>query len=434
MVAASVYVGMTADVIHHGLINIIEVARGYGDVTIGLLTDKAIVSYKRLPYLNYQQRKKIVENIRGVTKVVPQEEWDYVPNLRALRPDFMIHGDDWKSGVQEKYRRRAMEAVQVYGGKIVEIPYTRDVSSSQILEASRSRGITPSGRVRSLRRLLEVKECLRVMEVHNGLTGIIVERMQEEREGAPVWFDAMWGSSLTTSTAMGRPDTEFLSLDTRLGRIQEIFDVTTKPLILDADTGGQPEHLRFHVRSMETLGISAMVIEDKIGLKRNSLLGNDVFQQQDSIENFCHKLAVAKEAQMTPDFMVFARIESLILDRPMAEAHERADRFLDAGADGIMIHSRKRDGEEVLSFCRDFRKRHMAPLIVVPTSYDHLHEDLLVRAGATIVIHANHLIRAAYPAMCNVAKSILKSGRSLEARESCLSIGEILRLIPGTES
>lgn len=428
-----VYLGMTADVMHHGLINIIEAACKYGEVTIGLLTDQAIIQFKRLPYLNYEERKRIVLSIKGVAQVVPQEEWDYAPNLMKYKPDVMIHGDDWCSGVQRKFRDRAMEAVQSYGGKIVEIPYTHGVSSSKLVENARYIGTTPDIRLKSLRRLLESKNLVRLMEVHSPLTGLIVEKLRIDDEHGVHEFDGMWGSSLTASTMMGKPDIESISLDSRLASVNDIFEVTTKPMVFDADTGGLSEHLAFHVRTMERMGISAMIIEDKTGLKKNSLLGNEVDQTQDSIENFSLKIRSAKAAQVTDDFMVIARIESLILDQGMEDAVRRAKAYLASGADGIMIHSRRKSPQEILEFCKIYHDMGaIQPLVVVPTSYCEVYESQLAEAGVNVVIYANHLLRAAYPAMVETAKTILKNKRSFEAEKSCLSIKEILDLIPGT--
>jgi len=429
----NVYIGMSADLIHPGHLNIINQAAELGDVTVGLLTDAAIASYKRLPYMNYEQRKAIIGSIKGVSSVIPQETLDYVDNLRKLKPDYVVHGDDWREGVQRETRQRVITALSEWGGELVEVPYTKGISSTGLNNAVREIGTTPDLRRANLRRLLNAKPLLRFMEAHNGLTGLIVEHASVDMEQGNREFDGMWGSSLTESTAKGKPDIEAVDVTSRTQTLHDVLEVTTKPLIYDADTGGKIEHFEFTVRTLERLGVSAAVIEDKVGLKKNSLFGNDVTQQQDTIEGFCNKISAGKSAQVTDDFMIVARIESLILEAGMDDAVARARAYIDAGADGIMIHSRLKDPKEIFTFCRiynEFSRR--VPLIAVPSSYNSVTEDELVNHGVNVVIYANQLLRAAYPAMMSTATSILLHQRSLEADNQLLSIGEILDLIPGT--
>lgn len=428
-----VYVGMSADMIHPGHLNIIKEASKLGDVIIGLLTDKAIASYKRLPTLKYEQRKIIIENVKGVSEVVPQNELDYSVNLRKIKPDYVVHGDDWKKGVQQKTRQKVIDTLNEWGGKLHEVPYTKGISSTQLNQSLREIGTTPEIRMERLRRLLESKDVVRVMEAHNGLTGLIVENIFVENEGRKKEFDAMWLSSLTDSTAKGKPDIEAVDVTSRLHGLNDILEVTTKPIIYDGDTGGIPEHFVFTVRTLERLGVSAIIIEDKTGLKKNSLFGTEVPQTQASIQDFCHKISVGKKAQVTKSFMIIARIESLILNQGVDDAITRAEAYINAGADGIMIHSKQKDGKEILDFCERYsRLEGRVPLVAVPSSYNHLTETQLKEAGVNIVIYANHLLRSAYPAMVDVAKSILTHERSLEANDKCMSIKEILNLIPGT--
>jgi phosphoenolpyruvate phosphomutase len=426
-----VYVGMSADLLHPGHINIIKESSKLGEVTVGLLTDGAIASYKRLPFLTYDQRKGVVENIKGVKKVVPQETLNYIYNLLKYKPDIVVHGDDWRVGVQAKVRQDVIDTLKKWGGKLVEIQYTPGISSTQLHKELKDIGTTPDIRLRTLRRLINVKPTVRVLEVHNGLTGLIVENTRVEIDGVPKEFDAMWSSSLADSTARGKPDIEAVDITARMTTVNEIFEVTTKPLIFDADTGGKPEHFVFTVKSLERLGVSAVIIEDKIGLKKNSLFGTDVPQQQAGIEEFCFKIQAGKNAQITNNFMIVARIESLVLDMGMDDALLRAKAYIEAGADAIMIHSRQETADEVLEFCKQFNRfEDRVPLVAVPSSYNEITEDQLVDAGVNIVIYANHLLRAAYPAMMDVAKSILAHGRSLDCEEKCMPINEILNLIP----
>jgi phosphoenolpyruvate phosphomutase len=431
--AKKVYVGMSADLIHPGHLNIIKEACKLGDVIIGLLTDKAIASYKRLPSLRYEQRKIIIENIKGVSEVVPQEELDYVPNLRKIRPDYVVHGDDWRKGVQQEVRQRVIDTLKEWGGALHEVPYTKGISSTQLNQSLKEIGTTPEVRMERLRRLIESKPIVKVLEAHNGLTGLIVENIYVEQDGRRKEFDAMWLSSLTDSTAKGKPDIEAVDVTSRLHGLNDILEVTTKPIIYDGDTGGIPEHFVFTVKTLERLGVSAIIIEDKTGLKKNSLFGTEVPQTQASIEDFSYKITAGKKAQVTKSFMIIARIESLILGKGIDDALSRAKAYIDAGADGIMIHSKEKDGKEILEFCRKygtFNKR--VPLVAVPSSYNHLYEQQLIEAGVNVVIYANHLLRSAYPAMVNVAKTILTHERSLETDDECISIKEILNLIPGT--
>jgi phosphoenolpyruvate phosphomutase / 2-hydroxyethylphosphonate cytidylyltransferase len=422
-----VYVAMSADLIHHGHINIINQAKKYGEVILGLLTDEAIASYKRLPALTYAQRKSIMENIKGVSKVIPQQTLDYVENLRKIRPDFVIHGDDWKRGVQKETRQKVIETLKEWGGQLIEIPYTSGISSTKLHNQLKEIGTTPEIRRAKLKRLLSCKDILRFLEAHNGISGLIVENTKIIKDYVLREYDGIWISSLTDSTAKGKPDIELLG---RIDTLNEILEATTKPIIVDGDTGGMTEHFIFTIKTLERLGVSAIIIEDKIGLKKNSLFGKEVLQQQDSIENFSYKISAGKKTQVTEDFMIIARIESLILGKGINDALERAKSYISAGADGIMIHSKEKEPTEILEFCEKYKKfENKVPLIVVPSTYNFITEDELKKAGVSIVIYANQLLRAAYPAMVRVAESILQNKRSYESDNFCMSIKEIINLI-----
>jgi len=396
-----VYVGMSADLIHPGHLNILAEASKYGEVTVGLLTDAAIASYKRLPCLAFEDRKKIVENLKGVVSVVAQETLDYRVNLLEFRPDYVVHGSDWREGPQKETRQQVIDTLEEWGGELIEPEYTEGYSSTELNKAVREIGTTPAIRMQKLKRLLGAKGLVRAIEAHNGLSGLIVENAAVERNGVREEFDAMWLSSLTDSTAKGRPDIEYVDRTSRAATINEILDVTTKPIIYDGDTGGIPEHFTMQVRTLERMGVSAVIIEDKKGLKQNSL------------------------------FMIIARIESLIAEHGMEDALERAQKYIDAGADGLMIHSRKKNPDEVLEFANLYQGfQTKVPLVAVPSSYNVITEDELEEAGFSVVIYANHLLRSAYPAMKSVAEKILENQRSLEVDEECMGIKEILTLIP----
>ena len=428
-----IYMGMSADLLHTGHINIINQAAKLGELTVGVLTDSAIASYKRLPYLEFEQRKQIVSSIKGVAAVVPQETLDYRPNLRKLKPDIVVHGDDWKSGVQSKVRQQVIDTLTEWGGDLVEVGYTPGISSTLLHGALKEVGTTPNIRLKRLRRLIGANKVVRVLEAHTPLCGLIIEDASVKAGVVNREFDAMWSSSLTDSTSKGKPDIEALDVTSRLQNISDIFEVTTKPLIFDADTGGIPEHFAFTVRSLERNGVSAVIIEDKVGLKKNSLFGNEVVQKQATIKEFCEKIKTGKAAQVTEEFMIIARIESLILGQGIEDSIERAKAYIDAGSDGIMIHSRESTPDEILEFCRTFRAfDQVIPLVVVPSSFNAITDNELAEAGVNIVIYANHMLRASYPAMSKVAHSILEYGRSKECESDCMPIKEILDLIPGT--
>jgi phosphoenolpyruvate phosphomutase len=427
-----VYIGMSADLIHQGHLNVIAEGCKLGKVIIGLLTDEAIASYKRLPLIAFNERKLIVENLKGVEKVVPQTSLDYVSNLKAIKPDYVVHGDDWKSGVQKEVRKRVLETIAEWGGELVEPKYTEGISSTDLIAAVKAQGITPGKRMKTLRRLIDVKPIVRILEAHNGLTGLIVEKTSINKDGKNIEFDGIWESSLTDSTAKGKPDTELVDFSSRFSTIEEILEVTTKPIIVDGDTGGRIDHFKFRVKTLERLGVSAIIIEDKIGDKRNSLFGTTVAQEQDTIEHFSQKIHEGKRSQVTEDFMIIARVESLILQKGMNDALKRADAYIGAGADGIMIHSKEKDGKEIIEFCEKFEKfETKVPLIVVPSTYAHMNESELEKLGVNVIIYANHLLRSAYPAMVDTAKSILQNSRSKEASDKyCMSIKDVISLIP----
>ncbi len=430
----SVYVAMSIDLVHPGHLNIINEASKYGEVIIGLLTDKAIASYKRVPLMEYKDRYKVVSAIKNVSKVIKQSTHDYSPNLRKLKPNYVIHGDDWKYGVQRNIRSKVIKELKKWNGKLIEIPYTKGISSTKLIEAEKSIGTTPDLRRKSLLRCLNSKPITKIIDIHSGLSGLVVENTKVNVGNKIEEFDGMWASSLTNTAAKGKPDIEAVDLTERLQLVNEVLEVTTKPIVYDADTGGKTEHFVFTVRTLERLGVSALIIEDKTGLKKNSLFGNEVFQQQDSIKNFSKKITAGKKAKATEEFMIIARIESLILGRGIDDAIKRAKAYIKAGADGIMIHSRNKTPKEIFEFCKLYKKlKNKKPLIAVPSSYSIVKEEQLIKHGVNMVIYANHLLRSIYPNMIATAKSILKYKRAKESEKNLLSIKEILNLIPGTK-
>ena len=425
-----VYVAMSADIIHPGHLNIIKEASKLGDVTVGVLTDAAIASYKRLPYMNYEQRAAVVAALKGVTRVIPQEQLDYIPNLLKLKPDFVVHGTDWREGVQAKTRQGVIDTLAQWGGRLVEPEYTPGISSTQLNQAIREVGTTPDIRRARLRRLLNAKPITRILEAHSGLTGLIVEHASVKKNNRKYEFDGMWLGSFADSVIKGKPDTESVDVTSRLRTLNDILEITTKPVLYDGDSGGTSEQFAFLARSLERLGVSAAVIGDK-KTARASVAAEDGLSQID-VQTFCDKIHEGKAAQITDDFMVIARCESLVTGAGEDDAIARSRAYLEAGADGILIHSKRDTADEVLSFAKRFRAEVSAdqPLVAMPTTYMQATEDELAAAGVNIVIYANHLLRAAYPAMRNCAERILECGRALEADgEFCPPIEEIMEFV-----
>tara|TARA_B100000886_G_scaffold337037_1_gene296965 strand:- start:1166 stop:2479 length:1314 start_codon:yes stop_codon:yes gene_type:complete len=431
-----VYLGISADIFHHGHINIINKAKKLGNLIIGLLTDKAISEKKRIPMLNWSQRHQIISNISGVVKVVKQNEWNYEKNLLRYRPQIFVHGDDWKhkNSYDYKSRNKVIKILKKINCKLVEIPHTKNISSSIIYDKIKLVNIDPSPKTNRLQRIIDVKNFCRIIEAHSPLSALIAENtFYREKNGELSEFDGFWSSSLTDSTLKGKPDIEVLELNQRINNISEILDVTTKPLIMDADTGGKPEHFQINIKSIERMGVSAVIIEDKKGLKKNSLLGTKIKQEQENIKIFSNKIEIGKKSCSSNKLMLIARIESFILNKGLNDAFKRANAYINAGADGIMIHSKDKSPKDIIKFADKFKNKFPnIPLVAVPTSYNKTKETQLRNSGVNIIIYANHLLRAAYPAMANTALEILKNKRSYEAEKKLLSINKILKLIPGT--
>ncbi|MFT4186387.1 MAG: phosphoenolpyruvate mutase [Micrococcaceae bacterium] len=427
----TVYMAFSTDVVHGGHINIIKKAAELGELTIGLLSDEVIASFKRFPLLPAAERKEIIENIAGVTKVVPQNTLSYVDNLKELKPDYVVHGDDWKEGHQKQIREEVIKELESYGGELVEFPYIQNDLYDELEDRFNYKLHTPDVRRGRLRQLLGMKKVVSAIEAHSGITGLIAEKTKVVKDGKTKQFDAMWVSSLCDSTARGKPDIELVDMSDRMQTINDIMEVTTKPIILDGDTGGLVEHFVYNVKTFERMGVSAVIIEDKTGLKKNSLFGTEVEQTQDTIENFSAKISAGKKALRTEEFMIIARIESLILEQGMEDALKRAFAYVDAGADGIMIHSRQKSPAEIFEFVEKFRdKDKTTPVVVVPTSFNTVTEDEFAERGVNVVIYANQLTRTGFPAMQKAAETILENQRAKEADDMCMSIKDIITLIP----
>lgn len=425
-----VYTCFCTDIIHNGHLNIIEEAHKLGRVIVGALSDEALIRYNRFPTKNLQERIRMYEALEGVDQVVVQDDMLYDKIVEELKPDYVIHGDNWANGPETALRESAVRALEKTGGELVEISYTRSAEVQKVDRILKEKLSMPEYRRRRLRQLVKMCPVVKTLEVHSGLTGIIAEKTVVARDGKLDQFDAMWVSSLCDSTAKGKPDIELVDMSSRLRTIDDVMEVTTKPIILDGDTGGLTEHFVYNVRTLERMGVSAVIIEDKTGLKKNSLFGTEVVQTQDTIENFCQKISAGKNAQLTDEFMIIARIESLILEQGMEDALTRAFAYVKAGADGIMIHSRKKDPAEIFEFCDKFRAEDKeTPIVVVPTSFNSVTEEELSEHGVNIVIYANQLTRSAFPAMQNTAMEILTNHRALEVDSKLMPFKEIITLI-----
>ena len=421
---------MSADIIHEGHINILKIAKKYGDVTVGLLTDEAIASYKNIPYLDYERRKIIIKNIKYVNKVIPQTTLDYVSNLNLLKPNFVVHGNDWKTGIQKKTRERVVKTLKKWSGRLIEPNYTKNISSTLIKSKITDIISSPENRVSRLKRLINSKDIVRILESHNSLTGLIIENLKTNKRNHNNEFDGMWSSSLTDSATKGKPDNSSVDFSTRLLSINDMMEVTTKLLVFDADNGGQLEHLPFLVRSLERSGASALIMEDKVGLKKNSLFKNQTGTKQDKPELFAKKIKQICKSRKNKDFMVIARIESFIVGKGLNDALKRAEIYSKAGADAILIHSKEKNTREIFSFAKEFKKsKNFIPLVSVPSTYSKVYEKDLIRNGFKLVIYANQLLRAAYPAMKFAAKKILENSRAFEIEKKIIPIKEIINLI-----
>lgn len=425
-----VYTCFTTDIIHDGHLNILREARKYGNVTIGALSDKALIRYNRFPTVSLEDRIALYRSLEGVDDVVVQDDMTYDAIVEKIRPDIVIHGDNWKTGPERALRENCLKALEKNGGELIEVGYTYNETVLKADLLLKEKLAMPEYRRKRLRSLIDICPIVKIMEAHSGLTGLITEKTVVEKDGRLDQFDGMWISSLCDSTDRGKPDIELVDMTSRMRTINDIMEVTTKPIILDGDTGGLTEHFVYNVRTLERMGVSAVIIEDKCGLKKNSLFGTEVSQTQDSIENFSAKIAAGKRAQLTDDFMIIARIESLILERGMEDALKRAYAFRDAGADGIMIHSRKKDPAEIFEFCDSFRRQDKStPIVVVPTSFNQVTEEELSEHGVNIVIYANQLMRAAFPVMVQTAEEILKNHRAYEVDSRLMPFKDIITLI-----
>ena len=425
-----VYVPLAVDFLHEGHINILKTAKKYGEVIVGLLSDEAIANYKTIPILKYKNRELLVKNLKYVSKVIPQQSEDYTFNLNKIKPDFLVHGDDWKNDNRKKIRSKVITILKKWNGKLIEPKYTKNISSSKIRSKIFEIATLPQNRVSRLKRLMTSKKIVRILESHNSLTGLIIENLKVEKNNIYTEFDGMWSSSLTDSATKGKPDNSSLDFSSRISSLNDMMDVTTKPLVFDADNGGQLEHLPFLIRSLERSGVSAIIMEDKIGLKKNSLFKNQSGTQQDKPKIFAKKIKKICLSRQSNDFLVIARIESFIVGKGLKDALSRAVIYSKAGADAILIHSKEKTPAEIFSFAKEFKKsKYFVPLVSVPSTYSKVYEKDLIKNGFKLVIYANQLLRAAYPAMQNTAKSILEKSRAFEIDKKIIPIKEIINLI-----
>lgn len=426
----TVYTCFTTDYIHEGHLNIINECKKLGRVIVGVLSDEAMVRYNRMSSISFEERMELVKNIDGVDEVVVQDDVMYDGIVEKYHPDYVVHGDNWLTGPMKAIRDNVENLITVYGGEIIDVPYTHNENVIRIDTRMKEKMAMPEYRRKRLRQIIKLRPIVKTIEVHSGLTGLIAEKTIVEHDGEIDQFDAMWISSLCDSTAKGKPDIELVDMTSRFRTIDDVMEVTTKPIIFDGDTGGKIEHFVYTVRTLERMGVSAIIVEDKVGLKKNSLFGTEVSQTQDSIEHFCEKIKAAKDVQLTDEFMIIARIESLILEQGMDDALTRAHAFVEAGADGIMIHSRKKDPAEILEFCDKFREKNKeTPIVVVPSSFNSITENELAAHGVNIVIYANQLTRSAFPAMEETARDILKYHRAQEVDDRLMPIKDIISLI-----
>tara|TARA_B100001741_G_scaffold286881_1_gene264041 strand:+ start:641 stop:1948 length:1308 start_codon:yes stop_codon:yes gene_type:complete len=430
IIKKKVYVPLAVDFLHEGHINILKTAKKYGDVIVGLLSDEAIANYKTIPILKYKSRELLVKNLKYVSKVVPQKSEDYTFNLNKIRPDFLVHGDDWKYDNRKKIRNKVIKTLKKWSGKLIEPKYTKNISSSKIKSKIFEIATLPQNRVSRLKRLMSSKKIVRILESHNSLTGLIIENLKVQKNNNFIEFDGMWSSSLTDSATKGKPDNSSLDFSARISSLNDMMDVTTKPLVFDADNGGQLEHLPFLIRSLERSGVSAIIMEDKIGLKKNSLFKNQSGTKQDKPQIFAKKIKKICSSRQSNDFLVIARIESFIVGKGLKDALNRAAIYSKAGADAILIHSKEKTPREIFSFAKEFKKsKYFIPLVSVPSTYSKVYEKDLIRNGFKLVIYANQLLRAAYPAMQNAARTILEKSRAFEIDKKIIPIKEIINLI-----
>ena len=425
----TIYVPLAVDILHSAHINILKKAKKYGKVIVGLLTDSAISEYKKFPLIDYKERYNTLKGIKFVDQIVEQKNWDYSENIRKYKPNYFIHGDDWKTGIQKNQRKKVIQALKKINGKLIEVPFSKNISSSEIKDKIIKLS-SPNNRVSKLKRLMSAKKIVKILESHNALTGLIIENLKINKKNRLEEFDGMWSSSLTDSATKGKPDNSSLDFSSRISSLHEMLDVTSKPLVFDADNGGQLEHLSFLVRSLERAGTSAIIIEDKIGLKKNSLFENQSGVKQDRPPLFAKKIEKICNSRQSDDFMVIARIESFILGKGLKDALQRAEIYSKSGADAILIHSKENTPKEIFQFAKEFKKsKNFIPLVSVPSTYSKVYEKDLIKNGFKLVIYANQLLRAAYPAMHNTARNILEKGRAFEVDKKIIQIKEIINLI-----
>jgi len=284
-------------------------------------------------------------------------------------------------------------------------------------------------RVGLLKKLIEEKGFVRLIEVHNGLSALIAQMCSVKKEENVIEYDGFWESSFTDSASKGIPDAEIVGYDSRLVTIDEILNVTSKPMIIDGDTGGSAAQFEYLVRKLGRLGVSGIIIEDKMFPKRNSL-DKDAKQILEDPEVFSQKIQRGQEVKLGEDFFIIARIESLIAGRSLNDAVSRARQYIIAGADGIMIHSKKDTPNDILSFASEYEKicielKRRPILVCVPTTYNLITDKELHDHGFNVIIHANQMLRAAHKSMKKVSEVMLRNDRGFEAEALCSPVSEV---------
>jgi len=402
----TVYVGMVGDMLHVGHINILKTAARLGRVTVGVLTDRAVVGYKRLPLLAFEDRVRVVESIADVAAVVPQKTLSYVENLRALRPDYVVHGDDWRYGDQvSRARAEVIATLGEWGGELVEVAYTKGISSTAIHRSGAADALFSGTRQGRLRRLLAAKPTLRIVEAHSGLSAKIAAEVRGP-DGA-TGFDAVWQSGLTDAIHRGKSDGGAVDRGRRLQAVEEILDAGPLPLIYDGRAAGRPETVFDLTRALDKAGVSALCLGDRSDPDRTGpeMSPAETVAQIEAVRAACPTGAV----------MAISRIVvaapgnggSGALDRAL----DRALALLEAGSDAVMFDSAADTAEPILDIAARLRRqRRDVPLFAAQSDRWGAPIHRFENAGIDAVVYETHLLRATVAPMRRAATALLAEG------------------------